>query len=302
MTQPERQAAGAPSVPRSQLLLGLAHAVRLALVIAIGLLGWALIQTGRDLLATPAPAPEGEADLRPLTPPARQEEAAVPSLGELLPGGWSLGDSAWSCACRLVGVQEMAECLRVYGEQVETGPRPAALERTVLQWLKTKARQRAVRPGLTEYQLLVGPGRLRAVSQGAGTGERLRLVQVLSPAGGQWKLVEVMPRKEAAGSGGGRHLLPMPPGAPSAARRWDQQGGLGAELVGPASAAELTETWRQAGWSVERADPRGGPGQGLVCRKDGETILVWKWGPAGAGANEYVLLVPAAAAGRRGGS
>jgi hypothetical protein len=297
MTQPETPppTAGAPPESRSRLLLGLGQAVRLALVIAIGLLGWTLAQTCRDLFATPAAAPPAEA--APRTAPD-----APPSLAELLPGGWSLGEGAWTAACRQVGTEEVAGCLQGHGEPVETGPRPAALERTVLDLLKTKARRRAAGPGLTVYQMLQGANRVRVVSQGSGSSERLRLVQMLSPAsGGQWTLFEIQPRREAVGPDGGRHLLPLPSGVASAARRWDREG-LGAELIGPASSSELAKSWRQAGWSVKRAGTSGGPGQGLVCRKGDETVLVWKWGPAGAAANEYLLLVPAAAAARRGGS
>jgi hypothetical protein len=172
----------------------------------------------------------------------------------------------------------------------------------VLGWLKKTAQRRATGAGLTEYQALLGRGRVRAVSQGSGSRERLRLVQILSlAAGSQWTLFEVRPRQEAQGQEGNRHLLPLPSGVASAARRWDRQG-LSAEVVGPVSSGDLAKSWRQAGWSVERAGTGGGPGQGLVCRKGDETVLVWKWGPAGAVANEYLLLVPAATAARRGGS
>jgi hypothetical protein len=169
--------------------------------------------------------------------------------------------------------------------------------------VEKKAQRRAAGPGLTVSQMLLGASRVRVVSQGTGARERLRLVQMLSPAGaGQWTLLEVQPRKETSAPGGGPHLLPLPSGVASAARRWDRQGGLSAELIGPASSEQMAKSWREAGWSVERADRGGGPGQGLVCRKGDETVLVWKWGPAGAAANEYLLLVPAATAARRGGS
>jgi hypothetical protein len=296
MTQSDRQGAGPSPVPRSPLLSGLAHAVRLVLIVAIGLLGWTLVQTCRDLFATPAAATAS-------APEAALQTArdALPPLGELLPGGWSLGDSAWTCASRQVAAAEVMRCLQGHGEPVEVGSKPAELEKMVLGWLKKKARRRAAGTGLAVYETLVGSGRVRAVSQGAGTSERLRLVQVLSrAAGGTWTLLEVQPRSQMRGPESGRHLLPLPGGVASAARRWDRQG-LSAELIGPASSGELAKFWREAGWSVERAGTGGGPGQGLVCRKGDETVLVWKWGPAGAAANEYLLLIPAATAARRGG-
>jgi hypothetical protein len=300
MTQSERQGAEPSPVPRSRLLSGLARAMRLVLIVAIGLLGWTLVQTCRDLFATPAPAPAPAVTAEAAAP--RKAPDALPELGELLPGGWSLGDSTWSCATRQVAAAEVARCLQGHGEPVESGRRPADLERMVLNWLKKMARRRAAQAGLTEYQTLLGSGRVRAVSQGSGTTERLRLVQMLNrAAGGQWILYEIQPRQETRGAEGGQHLLPLPSGVASAARRWDRHG-LGAELVGPASSSALAKSWRQAGWSVEQAGTSGGPGQGLVCRKGDETVLVWKWGPAGAVANEYLLLVPAASAARRGGS
>jgi hypothetical protein len=296
MTQPERQEAESSPVPRSRLLSGLGQAGRLGLIVAIGLLGWTLVQTCRDLFAVPAPAPASTSEAAPWTAPD-----AIPDLGELLPGGWSLGEGDWTCASRPVAAVDVADCLQGRGQPVEPGPKPADLERTVLAWLKKRARRQAAGPGLTVYQTLLGKGRVRAVSEGSGTGERLRLVQMLSPAArGQWTLFEVQPRSQTRGREGGQHLLPLPSGVASAARRWDRQG-LSAELVGPASSGDLEKCWRQAGWSVERAGTSGGPGQGFVCRKGDETVLVWKWGPADAVAREYLLLVPAATAARRGG-
>jgi hypothetical protein len=284
MTQPERQAAAAE--PRARLLTGLGHAVRLGLFIAIGLLGWSLVQTCRDLFATAAPTSVPEAA-------PQKPSADVPSLGELLPGGWALGASDWTCASRQVAAAEVAKCLQGYGEPVEAGTRPADLERAALNWLRKTARRRSAGSGLTVYEALLGTSRVRAVSQGFGTQERLRLAQLVGSAvGGQCPLYEVQPSKAARGLEGNKHLLPLPGGVASAARRWDQQGGLSAEVVGPAASGELANSWRQAGWSVERA------GTGFVCRKGDEAVLVWKWGPAQAGANEYLLLVPAAKAAR----
>lgn len=282
MSQPGPSPAGKSPVPTSRLLRGLDRAARLALVIAIGLCGWSLVRTARDLFAPMSAA----------SPAAAGADADATELVALLPGGWSFEDSTWTFRSGRVSPREAAERMRALGESGGGGAGQATLERTVLEWLRRATRPR--REGaLTVYEAARGGGQVRAVSEGTGDRERLRLVQLFQPEGDRdGELIEARPRLGAARAGGDLHLLPLPSGVASVARRWDEKGRLTGELVGPVSADRLASHWRSAGWSVAT-------GEKLVCRRGRETVLAWKWGGPGGAAAEYLLLVPVGAAGGR---
>ena len=133
------------------------------------------------------------------------------------------------------------------------------LEEKALTWLRHS--RPSVVQGCRVYTRQLGPARVRAVTRLQDKSERLQLVQVVWPqAGGPPQLLEAVPGPTGDSKGGALHLLPLPAGASSLARRWDEAGQLSAEVIVPTGAVEsCLDAWREAGWSSQDLSAAGAP-------------------------------------------
>jgi hypothetical protein len=134
--------------------------------------------------------------------------------------------------------------------------------------------------------------RVRAVTEKRAEGERLRLAQLTLRQGGSTQLFEATPatitgvsaRKE-------KHLLPLPAGVASLARRWEESGGLSCEILGPAAAKECFQTWTAAGWTTDQLSGAEGTLPLVVLRKDGRVIQLCPVEAGLSGSLAYLLLL-----------
>jgi hypothetical protein len=281
---------GKPAVPQSRLLQAGSRSLRLALVVLIAWFGFSLVRTARDLFGSSSePAP------------VRSTEAPLPGgLEELLGGGWSFGDAGWLVRLDRRPASEALASLHGEGEAPVAGSRVSQLEQALLRWLRMAGRP-APLGNLTVRSAQLKRRLVRAVTEGKGAGERLRLLQMAWPmAGGEWSFLEARPKPGARQGDAAQHLLPLPREATRVAQRWDRAGELSGELVGPTALGPLEETWRAAGWSVQPLPVEEMPGETRWYRRGDEAVLVVIFGKADSKA-AYLLLVPGAAVNKRTG-
>lgn len=283
--------AGTPSRPSWKTLLS--RATRLAVMLVIVAAGVMLVQTFRSLLHDAPAAPEQKApgqasDTALESAPSLRLETLSDAL--LQPGAWSLGDSDWLLATTDISVSDAEAWLQSMGKPTTGETKPSTLEEKALVWL------RQFRPATVGdcqvYNARIGSARVHAVTENRGGRERLRLAQLLWKQGNSARLLEASPAPATAASRkGDRHLLPLPAGVASLARRWDNAGRLFCEILGPASPEQCLRVWSKAGWTAEKMPQTQGSfsltvlhsGSNKVC------LCVIEAGPAGS--PPYLLLM-----------
>jgi hypothetical protein len=276
-TPTEPGAAGRPSFTAL-----FSKALRLAVMLVLVAVGLLLVQTFREMLHETPAAPALPAANRPIT------DVEPPDF--LQPGAWSLGDSSWTLTLTDPMSAEGGARLRSLGFRGEIKDKPSALEENALGWLK-KSRPTIVE-GCRVYDISAGVARIRAVTRTQRGGERLQMVQAIWQRGGSWQMLEAMPAPTlTSGDARGEHLLPLPSGVPSLARRWSSSGRLTCEILGPTNGLEQTlKAWSAAGWSEERSLEADAIPPLRVLRNGDQVVrlLSMQAGPQGAG--DYLLL------------
>jgi hypothetical protein len=244
-------------------------AVRLALILAIAGVGLVLVQTYRELLHDSPAAPVQERK-----PPAAEGPGELPSSTLLQPGAWSLGESSW--ALRLTDLTEAPEeaMLPTLGYRGPIEGKASELEKRVLAWMR-QARPTSV-DGCSVYVRQLPGIRLRAVTRKQGNEERLQLVQALWSIGLRGQLLQACPAPlSGQRPSGDAHLLPVPAGTTSLARRWTATGELSCEVLGlnALSLEDAVKEWSAAGWSPEPLPP--GEPSFRVVRKGSRLVQLW---------------------------
>jgi hypothetical protein len=189
----------------------------------------------------------------------------------LQPGAWALGESNWKLAVATLSDADDPR-LRSLGERVETESKPADLETKFLTWLRTARATRLA--GCRVYDRPLGRVQVRAVTEERQGRERLRLAQLFWREGNTVHLLEAS-LATAAGrtESEAGHLLPLPKGSTSLARRWDPSGALSCEILGlPSRPEEALAAWTAAGWSVQDVPASGTALPLRILRRDGKTI------------------------------
>ena len=289
MSEPSLNTSPVPADARPRPRLGvlLARALRAAVVLVILVMGLLLLQTYRAILhdapARPVKVSETVAERQ-----GGPQAETVPDFF-LQPGAWSIGESSWAVTMVDLATAEGQARLQSLGFRGALDDKPSSLELTVLDWLHRS------RPKIVDdcrvYEIAAGAVRIRAVTRTERGNERLQLVQGTWKRGGSSQMLEAMP---AIGSGrvDTEHLLPLPPGVPSLARRWSSAGMLTGEMLGPTTRLEENlKEWTAAGWSVEQGPQLDASSPLRVLRKGGRVVrlISLQGGPQGLG--NYLLLM-----------
>ena len=276
--------------PRPRWTSLLSRAARLAVMLVLIAVGLMLVQTFRTLLhdAPEAKAPETASET--VTKPDRNFRVEKLSETLLQPGAWSLGDSDWSLATADLSVAAAEARLQSLGKPTTGESKPSTLEETVLVWLRQF--RPAIVDGCRVYNAPLGSARVRAVSEKRGGRERLRLAQLMWKQGRSTRLLEASPAPTSSVHGReDGHLLPLPVGVASLARRWDNAGGLSCEILGPASREECLRGWSKAGWTAEKITEAQGPFSLTGLRSGGHGVCLCAVEAGPAGSPPYLLLM-----------
>lgn len=180
--------------------------------------------------------------------------------------------------------------LQSLGSRTMGEAKPSPLEEKLLVWLR-KFRPEVVN-GCRVYNARIGTVRVRAVTEKRGEHERPRLVQVLWRRGATTRLLEASPapassvQESRAG-----HLLPLPAGVASVARRFDESGRLSCEILGPAAAKDCLREWSAAGWTTEKIGAEQGPISLVLLRKAGRVLQLFPVEAGPSGSPAYLLLM-----------
>jgi hypothetical protein len=266
----------------------LSRSLRLAVILVIGVAGLMLLQTYRAMLhdshvASSQKTSEKADERDPIAP----EESIALSL--LRPGAWSLGESNWSLGLTDLSAADDSR-LQALGRPITHETKISTLEAKVLGWLKQ------VRPvvvdGCRVYNAVFGSVRIRVVSEKRGGRERLRLAQLIMRQGQSVQLLEASPAPTAtekpANDG---HLLPLPAGVASLARRWDDNGLLACEIVGPTTRLEdALQSWSAAGWSSRKVHETEEAPPMFLLSRGGRTVHVCSLQTGKTKAAAYLLL------------
>jgi hypothetical protein len=264
-------------------------------MLVIAAAGLLLLQTYRAMLhqspAAPKPSPpsggEGAA-----SGPGRDFGAETETVADafLRPGAWALGNNNWSMAMiDMSGPADEAR-LQSLGSRTMGDAKPSALEEKLLVWLR-QFRPETVN-GCRVYNARIGSLRVRAVTEKREEQERLRLVQAVWRQRAATRLLEASPAPTSgAQETRDGHLLPLPNGVASMARRWDDSGRLSCEILGPASAKECVREWSAAGWTTEKIGEEQGPISLVKLRKDGRVIQLFPLEAGPSGSPTYLLLM-----------
>lgn len=292
MTKPEPSSATAAACrPRLGVGAVLDRSLRLAIMLVILAVGSMLLHTFWSL-RHPSSAASAEQRAK-ASASALQGSEGVRAQTILDPlslqqGAWSLGDSSWMVS--LVDLSDAASQarLRSLGSRASGKAKSSALEQHMLLWL------RRYRPARVEdcrvYDVPLGAARARVVTRVEAGGERLRLVQLTYSRGRSLQLLEASPAPDAgAERPAGSHLLPLPDGVVSLARRWDDSQRLACEILGPASLLECLSAWSSAGWTSAKIAAKGS--SSLVLLRQGERIIqLCPLETEGTGSPAYLLL------------
>lgn len=286
MADPSSTTSTTPAGSRLRLGALISRALRAAVILVILVTGVLLVQTYRAILHDEPARPEKASG----TVAGREDHSPADMLADafLQPGSWSLGESGWTVTVMDPATAEGEARLRSLGFRGEIKDKPSPWEESVLAWLHGS------RPTIVEgcriYDRAAGVVRIRAVTRTERGKERLQLVQGTWKRGGASQMLEGMP---AIGTGrvDTEHLLPLPSGVPSLARRWSPLGMLTCEILGPTEQLEQAlKVWDAAGWSEERR-PEGDASSPLRILRNGDRIVrlfSMQAGPQGSG--DYLLL------------
>jgi hypothetical protein len=284
-------ASGAPS--RSNAGSVLDRATRLAVMLVVAAAGLLLLQTYRALLHESPTAPKKSASEKAAATafaPGRDAEVEKVPDAFLQPGAWSLGENNWSLAVADLSQAEGEARLQSLGRSVEDGTKPWSLEMIALDWLRLKRIQPVLVGGCRVYDIPLGSMRIRIVAEKQGR-ERLRLAQIIWRQEGSMRLLEASPAPASTTQGAeAGHLLPLPAGVASVARRWNDAGQLSCEILGPASAEECLRDWVADGWTAEKIENSGSPFSLTILRSGKYAVCLHavETGPRGSPA--YLLL------------
>lgn len=263
---------------------------RLAVMLVIFAAGLMMLRTFRDMLRASPTAPVAKkAMVSGDTSPGRLAmpvpKALDPSL--LQQGAWSLGDNSW-----VVSQIDLSEAsgqarLRSLGSGTAIQGKPSKLEEKVVHWL---GRYRpTVVEGCRVYEIPFGRVQVRLVLDPRGGRDRLRLAQLIYRRGGTAQMLEASPLPaSAARNPSAGHLLPLPAGVATVARRWDGER-LNCELLGPASLQQCLSGWTAAGWTAETRQAEG-PISHLVLGNGERRIQLYSLRAGQAGSPAYLLL------------
>jgi hypothetical protein len=289
MSVPPTNATATPAGGRPRLTVGalLSRSLRAAVMLVLAAAGLMLVQTYHAMLhdapASPATAP------RPPRPDALPDGLPTALLG---PGGWSLGDSAWGVT--LTALTDSAEqtLLNSLGQAWTSQAAPSPLEGKVLAWLRSS--HPTLVGGCRVYDVRHGGVRVRAVTSSQGQKERIQLAQIVWKRGGESpQLLEISPAPAARPGSDEGHLLPLPAGVGSLARRWDDSGRLSGELLGPTDRGEqCLQLWSNAGWTAHPVSAADTSFSLIELNRDGRTIHVCSV-PAGDNHSSAYLLLAA---------
>jgi hypothetical protein len=274
-TPPTTPASGRPNLAA---LFG--KSLRLAVILVLVAAGLLLLQTFREMLhETPAAPP-------PATANRADADVAMPDF--LQPGAWSLGGSNWTVALIDLASPDGEARLRSLGFRGTLDDKASSLEQQVLTWLKQS--RPTVTDGCRVYDVSAGAIRLRAVTRTQGGSERLQLAQAMWRRGESMQMLEAVPAPSITSGGGNEtHLLPLPAGVPSLARRWASSGALTCEILGPTTRGEaMLKEWADAGWSVIQP-PDADASSPRELRK-GDRVVHFCSLPSGQGSGDYLLL------------
>jgi hypothetical protein len=267
----------------------LSGVVRGLLVVGVCLAGWQLLVLYHDLFTT---RPK-HADPAP--------EAATPSGPALqllqadfwAPGRWSVGDSSLVVQMVQGSSAEVQHRLQALGDTPPRIPRLSALESELLHSMRRLAEPAGREQNYRIYRLQWNETVGRVVTEGEGNDERIRLGQLAWPESAhEWSLVELRPLPGSAGElSEGGHLLPLPAGSESLARRWTPSGRCVGELVGQAGRLEaLVDDWQREGWEVQGGNVQTEWGRGVRCRKGNIWVQVWNF-TSRTPLEHYLLLI-----------
>lgn len=260
------------------------QSLRLAVMLVVIALGVMLVMTYREMLHE-KPAPSTAA-------PARSEVAAdIPLLSLLRPGGWVLGDNSWTVAVAYLSVPAHAARLQSLGQPRASDAAVTPLEDKLLNWLHRSRPQ--VVGNCRVYDFPAKATRVRAVTEGQGKKERLRLMQVIWRQGNRPpQLLQATPVPSGVKQGTStEHLLPLPPRTTVLARRWEDSGTLSAEVIRcSAPWRECVRSWTDAGWSVHTLPSSDASGMPVLLSR-GEHKLHLCPLQGGSAGTPVVLLV-----------
>src|SRR5579871_2494518 len=237
MSHSSSKTSAAPPGARSGLTLStlLARVLRVAVILVILAAGLMLLQTYHALWHDSSSASQQNALAKENTATLDLEaigsDEGIP-FAFLQPGAWSLGTSNWSLAVTDLSASGDDPRLQSLGRPLTNETRQSLLEQKVLVWLK-QVRPKEV-DGCRVYQTTMGSVRLRVITEKRGNSERLRFGQVILRQGKTLRLLEASPAPLSGGKQGwDGHLMPLPDGVGSLARRWNDSGQLSSELIGP---------------------------------------------------------------------
>jgi hypothetical protein len=289
MSVPASNASATPAGAHPRLTVGalLSRSLRAAVMLVLVAAGLMLVQTYRAMLhdATSSPATFP----RPPQPDALADVLPTELLG---PGAWSLGDSAWGVTLTALTDSAAQARLNSLGPAWTSQAAPSALEGKVLAWLRPS--RPTLVGGCRVYDVRHGGVRLRAVTRPQGRKERLQLLQIVRKrGGGSPQLVEVSPAPATRPNKDEGHLLPLPAGVVSLARRWDDSGRLSGEVLGPTDRREeCLQLWSNAGWTAREVRVADASSPVVDLSRDGQTIHVCSL-PAGEKSSTTYLLLSA---------
>jgi len=268
------------------MLRAFTAAVRVALLVAILVAGYMLIDMYRNLFTDPPPvAPFSEES--PLTDPAGDLRDSL--LDE---GAWTVGGVGWAVKVNEVAADDVERRMQEVGDPLPAGRPEVEIERDLLRWAK-RTGKRQPGNGCATYTATVGAFRMRVVTEMVNGTERVRLGQVVWGEGDPTTILDFTPAPATDGTA--EPLLPVPAEASVQARRWSG-GRVTAELVGPwADAQSFPVAWTAAGWvgrPLVVAPGDTDAGDGYEFRRGSEVIQVWRFGLPGAGGSLLVVRAP----------
>lgn len=277
--------------PRRSAAALLDRATRLAIMVVLVAFGLMLLGTFREILHD-SPTASGEKGARGVeaAPPESQAVRAqtTPDSFVFQPGVWSLGDSSWALFQRELSSPSDQERLTSLGSRMAVEPKPSPLEEKLLVWIH-RLRPTVV-DGYRVYNTSYSGCRVRLVTEKQAGRERLRLAQLVWTKGRSMQLLELSPAPDlGAHKSEALHLLPLPPGVASLARRWDLSDHLSCELLGPASVQQCLGAWSADGWTSEKI-ATDGPFAAVLLRQGERRIQLCHFESGQPDLSSYLLL------------
>jgi hypothetical protein len=172
-------------------------------------------------------------------------------------GAWEFAGVPWQVRMTTVKSGDIDRALQALprADQLSSGVVSEETQKLITMLRATGAKEQQ----LGQLKLLQSDnlmGRVVLVLQSVSTGDELVLGRIAWPDGGDWRLIEGSPAADSARNSTSKvtQSPPVPSDADVLATRWANDGTFLGRIVAFAGPhGPLVNSWKQAGWTVERA-------------------------------------------------